>query len=60
MSAGVFVEEVARELMLVELFNLNIKKVEKVMIKYVRRANRVREGLNWIIRVIQPRWAIDE
>lgn len=45
-SAGVFAQEVARELMLVDLFSLNTRNVENVIIKYVIRAIRVREGEN--------------
>lgn len=45
-SAGAFAHEVARELMLVDLFSLNTRNVENVIIKYVIRAIRVREGEN--------------
>lgn len=38
-------QEAARELMLVEVFKLNVKKVEIVIMKYMRRAKMVREGL---------------
>lgn len=51
-SMGVFVYEVARVLMVVDLFSLNIRNVENVIIKYVRRVNSVREGENCKIRII--------
>lgn len=54
-SAGAFVQEVARVLMFVDSFNLKIRKIEKVMVMYVRRARRVSEGENWITKIIQPR-----
>ena len=59
-SAGVFAQEVARVLMFVALFSLNTRKVENVITKYVRRVKKVRDGENCRIRIIQPRWAIDE
>lgn len=59
-SMGAFAHEVARALMVVDLFSLNTRNVENVIIKYVRRANSVREGENCKIRIIQPRWAIEE
>lgn len=59
-SAGAFAHEMARELMLVDLFNLNTRNVEDVIMMYVMRASRVREGENCRIRIIQPRWAIEE
>lgn len=46
--------------MLVVWFSLKTRNVENVMIKYVRSVRSVREGENWITRIIQPRWAIDE
>lgn len=58
--AGVFAQEVASELMFVALLSLNTRKVENVMMKYVRRARRVRDGENCRIRIIHPRWAIEE
>lgn len=58
--AGVFAQEVARVLMFVELFNLNTRNVENVMIKYVRRVSRARDGINWVTSIIHPRWAMDE
>jgi hypothetical protein len=54
-SAGVFAQEVASELMFVALLSLNTRKVEKVMMKYVRRARSVREGANCRIKIIHPR-----
>lgn len=57
---GAFAHEVASVLMLVELFSLNVRKVELVIIKYIRRVKRVREGENCRIRIIQPRCAIEE
>lgn len=59
-SAGAFAHEVARELIFVDLFNLNTRNVENVMRIYVKRVRRVREGENCRTRVIQPRWAIEE
>ena len=59
-SAGAFVQEVARALMFVALFSLNTRKVENVMMRYVRRVRRVREGENWSTKSIHPRWAIEE
>lgn len=58
--AGAFAQEVARVLMLVELLSLNTRNVENVMIKYVKSVRRVKEGENWMIRIIQPRCAMDE
>lgn len=45
-SAGVFAQEVASILMLVDLFSLNTRNVEDVMIRYVSRARRVKVGEN--------------
>lgn len=45
-SAGVFAQEVASILMLVDLFNLNTRNVEDVITRYVRRVRRVRVGEN--------------
>lgn len=50
----------ARVLMLVDLLSLNTRNVEEVIIKYVRRAKSVRAGENCKIRIIQPRWAMEE
>lgn len=58
--AGAFVQEVARVLMLVALFNLNTRNAERVMIKYVSSVRSVSEGENWRTRTIQPRWAMEE
>lgn len=57
---GDLAQDVASVLMLVAWFSLKIKKREEVMIMYIRRARRVREGANCRMRSIQPRWAIDE
>lgn len=57
---GAFVHEIASMLMVVELFNLKATKVENVITKYVRRARRVKEGMNCTTSIIQPRWAIEE
>jgi len=57
---GVFVQDVANELMLVDELILKAKNNEEVIVIYVNRAVRVSEGLNWITRAIQPRWAIEE
>lgn len=59
-SAGALVQEIARALILVALFSLNTRNVENVIVIYVRRARRVREGENCKIKIIQPRWAIEE
>ncbi len=59
-SVGVFAQEVASVLMLVDLLILNTRNVENVITKYVRRVRRVREGENCRTRIIQPRWAIEE
>lgn len=45
-SAGVFAQEVASMLMLVDLFSLNTRNVEDVIIRYVSRVRRVKEGEN--------------
>lgn len=57
---GALAQEVAREGILVEERYLKIVKEEMVIMKYINRARSVREGSNWIIRIIHPRWAIDE
>lgn len=57
---GVFAQEVARVLMFVELLSLKTRNVENVIIKYVRRVSRAREGMNWVTSIIHPRWAMDE
>jgi len=59
-STGVFDQEVVRELMVVALLSLNTRKVENVIIIYMRRAMKLSWGENCIISIIQPRWAIDE
>lgn len=58
--AGAFVQDVASALIVVALLSLKTKNVENVIIKYVRRVRRVRDGENWRTRIIQPRWAMDE
>lgn len=58
--AGALAQEIARALMLVDLLSLNTRNVENVMMRYVKRARRVREGENCKMRIIQPRWAMDE
>jgi len=57
---GVFAQEVARVLRVVVLLIFRIRKVEAVMIIYVKRAMRVSGGLNGIISIIHPRWAMEE
>lgn len=57
---GNFAHEEASVLMLVDLFSLKTRNVENVIIMYVISARSVREGENWIIKIIQPRWAIEE
>lgn len=59
-NAGDLVHEMARELILVDLLSLKVRNVEDVIMRYVRRARRVRVGENCKIRIIQPRWAIEE
>lgn len=59
-SMGVLVQEVARALMLVALFSLNTRNVEKVIVRYIRRVSSVSAGENCSTRIIQPRWAIEE
>jgi hypothetical protein len=58
--AGAFAQEVARALMVVDLFSLNTRNVEIVIIKYVRRVKIIRGGENCRTIIIQPRWAIEE
>lgn len=58
--AGVLAQEVARELTLVDLFILNTRKVESVIVIYRVRVRRVREGENCRTRIIQPRCAMEE
>lgn len=59
-SAGILAQEMARVLILVDLLSLNTRNVENVMTRYVRRARRVREGENCRMRIIHPRWAMEE
>ena len=59
-TTGIFVQDVARVLMLVDLFNLKTRNAENVITKYVIRFKNVREGENWRIRIIQPKCAIEE
>lgn len=59
-STGALAQEVARTFTLVDLFSLNTRNVEIVIVKYTRRVRRVREGENCKTRIIQPRWAMDE
>ena len=42
-------------MMFVALLSLNTRKVENVIIKYVRRVSRVREGENCKTKIIHPR-----
>ena len=58
--AGIFAQEEASVLILVALFNLKTRNVEDVIIRYVVRAKSVRDGENCMIRIIQPKWAIEE
>jgi len=58
--AGTLDHAAPRELTLVELEALNVRKAEEVIIIYVDSARMLREGLNWRTRIIQPKWAIDE
>lgn len=57
---GALAQEVESELIVVDLFSLNTRKAENVMIRYVKRVRSVREGENCITKIIQPRWAIEE
>ena len=59
-NTGVLAHESASELMLVTLFTLNVRNVERVITKYVMRARRVREGEYCRTRIIHPRCAIEE
>lgn len=59
-STGVFVQDKVRELILVELLSLNVRKVAIVMTKYVSKARNVRDGQNWRTKIIHPRWAMEE
>lgn len=58
--AGVLAQEIARELMFVDLLILKTMNVEKVIAKYRSRVRSVSWGENWRTRIIQPRWAIEE
>ena len=53
--AGAFVQEVASALIVMLLLSLRVKNTEDVMIIYRRRARRVRWGVNFRIKIIQPR-----
>lgn len=44
--AGVFAQEIASALTVVALFTLKMRNAEKVIVKYVRRARRLRSGEN--------------
>lgn len=57
---GAFAQEVASVLMVVALFSLNIRKADSVIVIYVAKASSVSEGVNWRMRIIQPKWAIEE
>lgn len=57
---GALAQEVARALMVVELFSLKTINVENVMMKYRRRVRRVKEGANCKINIIHPKWAMEE
>lgn len=59
-SVGAFAQEVASVLIVVTRLSLKIRNVESVIIKYVRSVRSVSDGENWRMRIIQPRWAIDE
>lgn len=59
-KAGVLVHEMARELIAVALLSLKFRNVAEVIVRYVRRVKRVREGENCKTRIIQPRCAVDE
>lgn len=58
--AGALVHEVARVLMVSELFVFSARNAEEVMIIYRRRLRSVREGANCKISTIHPKWAIEE
>lgn len=45
-STGVFAQEVARVLMLVEVFNLKTRNVAVVIVRYVINVRSVRDGEN--------------
>lgn len=59
-KAGAFAQEVARVLMLVASFSLNIRNAENVIIKYVSSVKIVKEGENCRTITIQPRCAMEE
>lgn len=52
---GALDQEIESELMFVALFSLKMRNVESVIIKYMSRVRRVREGLNCKTRIIHPR-----
>lgn len=54
-TTGAFAHEEASMLMLVALFSLKVRKIENVIVIYVMRAMSVRDGENWIIKIIQPK-----
>lgn len=58
--AGLFVQVVASELMLRAFFVLKDRKRVVVIRRYVSKVISVSDGLNCEIKIIQPRWAIDE
>lgn len=57
---GFLVQEMAKELIVVDLIIFSVRKAEEVIFKYKIRFMRARGGENWITRIIQPRWAVEE
>lgn len=57
---GVLAQDVASALIVVVLLRMNVRKAEEVMIRYNISVRRVRVGENCRIKIIQPRWAMDE
>lgn len=57
---GALVHDVASILIVVVLFSLKVRNIERVIIRYVRSVSRVREGASCRTKIIQPRWAMEE
>lgn len=57
---GDLVQEVARPFRLVQLKSFRVKKATEVMKMYKKRFRRAKEGANWVTKIIQPKWAIEE
>lgn len=57
---GALAHDVARELIVVVLLSMKMRKEEDVIIRYKMRVKKVRVGENCRTTIIQPRWAMDE